>query len=195
MRLRSQGAEATYRRIIDAAHTLLDRPEGGGLSIQEVAEVAGVTRATIHNRVGSRGDLLKAVFRDQGRRIGFERVLAALEIIDPAEAVVRTTRESCRAWAVSPLAVRRTLALAALDPEVRQVVEHFEGERRSRFGVLIDRLIASGIPHGRLGREEALAVFAMTTGFPAYDAVVFDTSEEAAEGILVRLVARGLGLQ
>ena len=78
MTRRSRLADHTRASIIEAAHALLAEPDGGSLSVQDVAEAAGVSRATIYNRVGTRRALLSAVFEDPGRRIEYARVLAAL---------------------------------------------------------------------------------------------------------------------
>ena len=54
MSRRGAEAAATRERILDAAHRLLGRMDAGGLSLEEVARTAGVSRATLYKRVGSR---------------------------------------------------------------------------------------------------------------------------------------------
>ena len=136
MRTRARVAAGTRASILEAAHRLLNQRDIPALTLQEVAAAAGVSRATIYKSVGSRVRLLAAVFEDQGRLIGFDRVLAAIQMDDPAVAVVATVRESCRAWSVMPDAIRKTLALAALDAEVGQLVRDYERHRRARLAAL-----------------------------------------------------------
>src|SRR5262245_6059940 len=107
MRARADSAERTRSAIIAGAHNLLDQPDGTALTLQEVAAASGVSRATIYKSIGSRTDVLRAVFEDQGRLIRFERVLTAMQIDDPQAAVCATIQESCRAWSVMPRAIRK----------------------------------------------------------------------------------------
>ena len=144
MRTRARAAAATRAGILEAAHRLLNQRDSTTLTLQEVAAAAGVSRATIYKSVGSRVRLLAAVFEDQGRLIGFDRVLAAMEEANPARAVVTTIRESCRAWSVMPDAIRKTLALAALDEEIGQLVRNYERHRRARLAALARRVCGAG---------------------------------------------------
>ena len=144
MRRRAAAAEDTRRRIIDAAHRLLADQNGGRLRVHEVARAAGVSRATLYNRVGPRRSLLAAVFRDQGRLIGYGRVQEAMADRDAVRALDATVRESCRAWSVIRVAIRRTLALAALDREVGRLVGRYEASRWAGLSGLVSRLGEQG---------------------------------------------------
>jgi len=189
MRRRTRSAEDTRARIVAAAHALLDRPGGARLSLAEVAAAANVTRATIYNRVGSRGDLLRAVFEDQGRLIGFQRVLDAMELADPVERVLKTVQESCHAWSVRPMEVRSTLALSATDPEVRELVARYERNRRQRLATVVrslagDRGLAPGV-----SEQDALATLTLVTSFQAYDHMILDSTHDEASERLTRMAA------
>jgi len=192
MSTRSQGAQATRLRIIEAAHRLLGRPDGGSLSLQEVAAEAGISRATIYNRVGTRRDLLTAVFEDQGRLIGYDRVLAAMNLSDPSEAVAETVREGCRAWEVIPDAIRRTLALAALDEEIGELVAQFEAYRHSEIERLADRArpAAANDPWAE-NRSDALSLI---TSFRAYDHLRTTQKPDQAMRVLTQLASATLNL-
>lgn len=189
MRRRSRAAEDTRARIIAAAQELLDRSDGARLSLLEVAAAANVTRATVYNRVGSRRDLLRAVLTDQGRLIDFNRVLNAMELEDPAECVIQTVRESCRAWAVKPGAIRSTLALAATDPEVRELVKHYERSRRSRLAGVVRSVADAGGLRPGVSETDALARFTLVTSFQAYDHMILQGSHEEAIEQLTRMAA------
>ena len=187
MRSRQKAAEETTSRILAAAHALLDDPGGGPLALQDVADAAGVTRATVYNRVGPRRALLAAVFRDQGRRIGYDRVLEAMEREDPCRAVLETVRESCRAWRVMPTAIRRTLALAATDAEVRELVTGFEASRVQRIEALVGRVDAvDALPDG-LDIRAATAALTLLTSFPAFDALPADAAAQTLSEMAERV--------
>lgn len=194
MQSRREAASATRRRIVDAAHGLLARPDSGALELVEVARAAGVSRATIYNSIGSRADLLAAVFVDQGRVIGFERVLGAMALEDPARALVATVRESCRAWSVEPDAIRRTLALAVIDPEVGRLVDRYEGDRRERMAALARRARRAGVTAPALSARDVTATLTLLTSFQAFDHHLVDGDAEAATRRLTGTARRALGL-
>lgn len=190
MSTRSRGAWATRLRIIEAAHRLLGRPDGGSLSLQEVADEAGISRATIYNRVGTRRELLTAVFEDQGRLIGYNRVLAAMSLSDPSEAVAETVREGCRAWEVIPDAIRRTLALAALDEEIGELVAQFEAYRRSEIERLADRARPTTVAD--VWAENRSAGLSLITSFSAYDHLRSTHKPAEAMRVLTQLASATL---
>ena len=194
MRKRDLAAEATRDAIIDAAHGLLSRPDGGSLTVQEVADAAGVSRATVYSRVGSRRDLLTAVFVDQGRLIRFDRVLDAMELDDPMEGVLSTVRESCRAWAVMPDAIRRTLALAVLDPEVGGLVHQFERHRRERLRGLAKRALKAHGVTALSEVREASCRLALMTSFSAFDHIRVEHSVDRTARYLVAMTQRLFGI-
>lgn len=189
MRARAESAARTRVAILAGAHRLLSQRDATALTLQQVAAAAGVSRATIYKRIGTRVDLLRAVFEDQGRLIGFERVLAAMRLPDPAAAVVSTIRESCRAWSVMPDAIRKTLALAALDPQIAKLVRGYERRRRARLAELAKRLPPSGASGG-----DSASTLALLTSFPVYDQLRFDHDHRWTTDVLVRTATASLAL-
>jgi AcrR family transcriptional regulator len=194
MTARGRVADGTRQRIIDAAHALLGRADGGMLTLQEVADAAGISRPTIYNRIGARSDLLVAVFEDQGRLTRFDRVLDAMQLEDVRDAIVETVRESCRAWSVIPLAIRRTLALAVVDEEVGRLTARFEGYRRREIAKLAARARAEGAITSNASLPVVAATLSLLTSFEAFDHLRRTHSPEAATRQLVRIARDALGL-
>jgi AcrR family transcriptional regulator len=194
MSRRGAAAAETRAAIIAAAHRLLDREEATGLTLQEVAAEAGVSRATLYKSVGSRRALLAAVFEDQGRRIAFDRVQEAMRRADPARAIIATVRECGRAWAASPEAIRRTLALAALDPEIGALVRKYEGYRQSEVETLVRRAHRAGALAPALDVPAASVTLALLTAFTTFDALRARLGVRPATGHLVRIARTTLGL-
>ena len=193
MKKRRAAAAQTRGRIVAAAHSLLNRRDGGRLGVAEVAAAAGVTRATVYNRIGTRRHLLEAVFRDQGRRIEFDRVLAAMAGDSPGS-VPATIRESCRAWSIMPHAIRRTLALAATDREVAALVDRFERARHGRVVKWVRRLAAAGSLSEGVDPGYATSVLALATSFAAHDGLSAGLPTADVERHLILLAQSGLGL-
>jgi AcrR family transcriptional regulator len=193
MRQRSRTAAETRAGIIAAAHRLLGRRDGT-LTLQEVAAAAGVSRATIYKSVGSRVALLAAVFEDQGRLVGYDKVLVAMRLPDPARAVVATVRESCRAWAVMPEAIRKTLALSVLDEEAGPLVERYERYRRAELAGLARRAHRARVLGAGVSAGDAATALALLTGFPAYDQLRLTHNPRQATRQLVQMATASLGL-
>jgi AcrR family transcriptional regulator len=194
MRTRARVAAGTRAAIVEAAHRLLNQRDSTALTLQEVAAAAGVSRATIYKSVGSRARLLAAVFEDQGRLIGFDRVLAAMQMDDPAVAVVATVRESCRAWSVMPDAIRKTLALAALDAEIGQLVRDYERHRRARLAALARRVCRARAPGTRPRARDAAATLALVTSFTTFDHLRLEHDRGRSTDLLVRMATALLGI-
>jgi AcrR family transcriptional regulator len=195
MRGRARAAERTRARIVEAAHALLGRPGATGLTLQEVADAAGVTRATIYKSIGSRRDLLAAVFEDQGRRIDYDRVHAAAADPDVARALVSTVRESGRVWSVMPDAIRKTLALAVQDAEVGELVARYEAYRRDEMAALARRAHRSGVLGAGVSAAQAATMLVLLTSFAAYDVLRSSVGEGAAVRHLVRSARAVLGIR
>jgi AcrR family transcriptional regulator len=194
MRRRAQSAAHTRERILDAAHALLDRPGGSALTVQEVADAAGVTRATVYKSVGTRAELLAAVFEQQGERVRYEHVRAAAGLPDPGQAVLETVRHACRAWARAPRAIRNALALAALDPEVGGLVARYEGYRRGEMSALAARAHGAGALGDGVTVEHAGVVLGLLTSFAAFDLLRGMGARPATEH-LVRAARDALGVK
>jgi AcrR family transcriptional regulator len=193
MRRRAQAAERTRGRILDAAHALLDRPGRATLTLQEVAEEAGVTRATVYLSVGTRAELLAAVFEQQGERIGYDRVRAAGAHPDLGEAVLATVREASRAWARAPRAIRNTLALAALDDEIGTLVARYEGYRKAEMAALAQRAYAGGAFREGVTAEHAAVVLGLLTSFTTFE-LLRAMGARAATDHLVQMARDALGI-
>lgn len=194
MRRRGSEAADTRARIIAAAHRLLNQQDGTALTLQEVADAAGVSRATVYNSVGARRDLLAAVFEDQGRLIGFDRVLAATKLDDPAQAILATVREGCRAWSVMPDAIRKTLALAVTDPEIGELVRQYERYRRGEMSALGRRALRAGVIREPRNAKYAAATLALVTSFQTFDQLRTEHSTAAATKHLLRIATTSLGI-
>ena len=188
MRTRAESARRTRAAIIAGAHRLLNQRDNTTLTLQEVAAASGVSRATVYNSIGSRTELLRAVFEDQGRLIGFDRVLAAMQLADARASVIATIRESCRAWSVMPHAIRKTLALAAMDPEIAALVHRYERSRRARLAELARRL--AGRRRATAQTEQHAALLALLTSYATYDVLALDHDADWIADSLID-IARG----
>jgi AcrR family transcriptional regulator len=169
---RGEAVTASRARIVRAARELLRRKDYQGLSVESVAEVAGVSRATVYNQFESKSGIVQALFDDIGRRIEFDRVRAALRDPDVFRAANDMIIEHCRAWARDAKAIRRVLELAATDPELAALTTRAESWRRDDIRALVERLRRASALRPGLTVAEATAALAMLTSFSTYDQLV-----------------------
>ena len=88
--------------LVDAATAVFDGRDPAGVTFEEIADAAGVSRALVYNYFGDRQGLIEAVARRASERLS-ERVTAAL-------AATRGLREALAA------AIRASLEFAQEDP-------------------------------------------------------------------------------
>ena len=142
--LRERRVHDTRRRILGAARELFGEEGFNRASLEDVAARAEVVRPTIYRHFGSKLGLLQAVVSDAEERAGIERVFAAMELPDAAEAVRAMLSELCRFWAAEEQLFRQVVALAAVDREARQVIEAKDASRRRDMTRLAERLQRQG---------------------------------------------------
>jgi AcrR family transcriptional regulator len=188
MQRRGVAVGQTRAAIIDAVHALLNDRKSSGLTLEEVARAAGVTRVTVYNQFGSRRSLLAAAFSDQGRLIGYDCVIAATALPDARQALKATLHETCRAWEVIPRAIRRVLALAVLDPEIGELADRYERARRAQMASLARRLEAP------VGADAAVAILGALTHPQTYFQFREGAGAESAARSFEHVVLMALGL-
>jgi AcrR family transcriptional regulator len=184
---RAVTVEQTRDRIINATRELLAREGYPQASVDEVARVADVARATVYYQFGSKKGLIEAVVRDIQRRAGMAAVVHAVEAPDPVEALRRTFVTGSRFWAAERPLIHKLTGMAAVDADVRRVLADVEEDRLPVLTRLVQRLADAGRLTGSRSADEALHVLWMLSSFEAFDQLF------SARGLPVDDVARLLG--
>lgn len=144
MEARLAASEETRARIVDAARTLLSATGGiGAFTIDAVAAQAGVARMTVYYQFGSKTGLIEAVFDSlEVVKSGVPRLVAALALDDPGEALAGMVRVFAEVWERDRVVIRRLAGLAALDPAFARVWHAREGRRLEGFRQIASRVAA-----------------------------------------------------
>ncbi|MEO8998890.1 MAG: TetR/AcrR family transcriptional regulator [Rhodanobacter sp.] len=71
--------EGTAARVMDAAEALIQQRGYGGFSFDDVAEVVGIRKPSVHHHFRTKADLVAAVARRYTER--FESALSAIDIV------------------------------------------------------------------------------------------------------------------
>jgi AcrR family transcriptional regulator len=184
---RAEVVEQTRERIIDATRELLAREGYPQASVDEVARVADVARATVYYQFGSKKGLLQALVEDIQRRAGQEAVVDSVEVVDPVDAMRQAFVMGSRFWASERPLVHKLTGLAAVDADIRPVLALAERDRLPLLARLVDRLAGAQLLAPSYSTEEALHVLWMLSSFEAFDQLF------TGRGLPVEDVARLLG--
>jgi AcrR family transcriptional regulator len=193
-RIAGRTREDTRRAALLAARTVFARRGFGGTSLQEVADVAGVTPAALCHHFGHKRGLYDAVVDEL-----YERLLGAREVVDPDKPlrdVVAAVYEHCLAErdAIRVL-LRDVLDRGGLDERTRTrhaapLLEAVAAELGRRRGVPALRARAALVALSHLtarfvtNRDEDNAALLGVKGVRATRAAVVDVLGEVAEQLL-----------
>lgn len=138
---REAAGARTRQRLVRAAAKILKSPQGPLLlSLESVARSAGVTRATVYNRFGSRRGLLEAVFDDWALRGGVYRIAEAMANPDPHAGLAHLIEVFCAFWDFDRKTFAGLLGAAAADKDLRESLQERQERGRRALRVLVGRL-------------------------------------------------------
>ena len=167
---RAAAADETRRRILDAVRDKLREAPSEPVSIEKVAQEAGVARSTVYLVFGSRAGVFEALGRDLLDRAGFVRIVEAVALPDAREALRASFRASAEVYAAERDVGRALSSMTRLNPEAVggafDVVDHgrIEGLRH-----LATRLKQQGYLRPDVSVAEATDILWLITGFDAFD--------------------------
>jgi AcrR family transcriptional regulator len=160
--LREANADATRRAIVQAAGRLFVESGYVATSIESIAEGAGVSRATVFTSVGGKPVLLKKAYDIAlvGDDVAVPLAMRERSLAIRAEPNVERYLDR---YAELVTEINGRLAgiyeavrgAASADPEVREVFEKIQAERRIGAGHVIDDVLAKGRLRPGLDREVA----------------------------------------
>lgn len=162
---RKASVDRTASSIVAAARVELERTPAALLSVGAVARRAGVTRATVYNRFGSREGLVRALLPGAGAPAALDE--------DPREGVHEFLASSCARWAGNPSLYRHLPTMPDADVG-RRLAENLARLDRLRPGCSL---------------KEAQDVLAALASFAVFDQLHADgrRSPAACTEILTRL--------
>lgn len=166
---RAASAASTRARIVRAGRELFEREGLFGAGIDDVAQRAGVARATVFQIFGSKAGLLDAIAVSAEQSREFRAILAALCDEDPARAVRKTIDAGCAFWAKNARLAGALSTLASIDRDVARAVDRREAIRAGSLSAVVDRLAAGGRLRRGVGRRRAAEILALATSFAAFE--------------------------
>jgi AcrR family transcriptional regulator len=169
-RQRAEAAEQTRRRILDAVIERLRKAPAEPVSIDHIAEMAGVARSTVYAIFGSRAGLFDAVAADVLEREDYERLLEAKHEADAHEHMRVGFRTGTEMLAADRDIVRALLSMAQLDERaVGEAVRKREESRAAGMARLAGRLAEQDLLRPDVSVDDAERILWVLTSFESFD--------------------------
>jgi AcrR family transcriptional regulator len=150
---RNTRSTGSRERILQAVHDLLDEGRFHETTVEEVAERAGVSRATLYSHFGSRIGLVDAMCEAFDAN---PALIALRETTDPDLWLERVVDF----WSAEERVLVQLYGAAAVDPAAQALVERQTRDRHAELKILLRKL----------GRDDpaVFGAFAMLTSFETY---------------------------
>jgi AcrR family transcriptional regulator len=167
---RAATAAQTRRRILDAVIERLRKAPAEPVSIDRIAEMAGVARSTVYAIFGSRAGLFDAVAADVLEREDYELLLEAKHEPDAREHMRVGFRTATEMLAADPDIVRALFSMAQLDERaVGDAVRRREERRAAGMTRLARRLDEQDLLRPDVSVEDAEQILWVLTSFESFD--------------------------
>jgi AcrR family transcriptional regulator len=165
---RRRGTPASVDRVLDAAEQLIREDSFHSATMDELAAAAGVSRATVFNRFGSKLGVLQALFARCLESPEMGAIEEALAIEDPVKALDAVIEAGCAIWEAHGFIVEQLQAIVVLEPEASAPLEQQREEQRADLQGLTRRLARAGRLRPRLGEARATATLHMLTSLESF---------------------------
>jgi AcrR family transcriptional regulator len=163
-----RGGPASVERVLEASERLIREDAFHSATMDELAAAAGVSRATVFNRFGSKLGVLQALFTRCVESPEMEAIREALELEDPVVALDAAIEASCAIWEAHGSIMEQLQAIVVLEPEAGAMVEQQKDEQRADLQGLTRRLARADRLRPGLGEMRVSATLHMLTSLEAF---------------------------
>lgn len=167
-RRRADTTARTRAQIMDAVRRLLEQGGFHEASVEEIAQLAGVGRATLYQHFGSRLGLVEAICESFADNPSMVAIQASPDVADPRAAVTQMIRQAIRFWDSEESLHRHLYGLAEIDESAARFVERQTVDRRSVVQRVARRLASSDALRDGVSEAHARATLLLLTSFHSF---------------------------
>jgi AcrR family transcriptional regulator len=165
---RRRGSLASVKRVLNAAERLIREDAFHSATMDELASAAGVSRATVFNRFGSKLGVLQALYTRCVESPEMRAVQEAFALEDPVLALEAVIDTACAMWEAHGFIQEQIQAIVILEPGASAMVEQQNEEQRADLQGLTRRLARAGRLRPGLGEARATATLHMLTSLECF---------------------------
>jgi AcrR family transcriptional regulator len=158
----------SIERVLGAAEGLIAENAFHSATMDELAAAAGVSRATVFNRFGSKLGVLQALFTRAMEGPEMEAIQRGLEIEDPVAALEAAIEASCAIWETQAFVHEQLQAIVVLEPDASALIDEQREQQRAELQALVRRLARAGRLRPGLGEARAAATLHMLTSLESF---------------------------
>jgi AcrR family transcriptional regulator len=158
----------TRDRIISAVRALLAEGVFHASTVEEVADRAGVSRATLYQHFRSRLNLVDAICETFDANPALLAIRETVELSDPHEALTKTISNAIRFWSSEDSVLSELYGVVAIDPAAQDLVERQRADRRNEMTRLVRHLHAAGRLSPGVNRRRALSLLMVLTSYETF---------------------------
>jgi AcrR family transcriptional regulator len=165
---RRRGRPASVERVLDASERLIREDAFHSATMDQLAAAAGVSRATVFNRFGSKLGVLHALFDRCLESREMVAVREAFAVEDPVAALDPVVDMSCAMWEEHGFIVEQLQAIAILEPGASALLTGQREDQRAELQALTRRLARADRLRPGLGEARATATLHMLTSLESF---------------------------
>jgi AcrR family transcriptional regulator len=167
-RPRADRSQATRERIKAAVRELLAEGAFHESTVEEVADRAGVARATLYQHFRSRLELIDAICETFDANPALIRLRELVELPDAEKALAETIAYTLCFWSSEDPILRQLYDVAAVDPAAQALVDRQRVDRRSEYERLVRNLSRSGRLRQGVTPQRALSLLMVLGSYDTY---------------------------
>lgn len=167
-RRRADSTHATRERIKTAVRELLAEGSFHASTVEEVADRAGVARATLYQHFRSRLELVDAICETFDENPALLQLRETVALLDTETALAETIALTIRFWSSEDRILRQLYGVAAVDPAAQDLVDRQRADRRSEYERLVHNLQRAHRLRPCLTKQRALNLLLVLSSYDTY---------------------------
>ena len=180
----------TRAAILAAARSELESNGFLQLTMETLARKSGVSRQTIHNLFGTKGDVLEALFDQIATDAGLERMRDVMQRANAEAMLTGFVEVFTGFWTKHRMLLRRIHGIAAIDPEFGAAVGARNRRRQMAAARIVERLgKGAGKNEGEKATLKVATLYALTS-FEFFDVLAESCGSMESASASVLLLAK-----
>jgi AcrR family transcriptional regulator len=155
-------------------------------TVEQVADRAGVSRATLYQHFRSRLELVDEMCDSFDANPALLALRESVTNADPLAALAETVAHAVEFWSSEDAVLRQLYGVAAIDEAAADLVVRQREDRRGEMTRLVRHLRKAGVTRDDVSERQALVLLMLLTSYESYRELrLAGVSDRAAEATLL----------